>query len=148
MEWGGPPSRGDCPQCKGPAFNAETQRRRGAEREIKREYGKSNPCLRLLPIEGQVENRGGVSEGADADAVDAGVGDGADSLQIDAAGGFELGGRAGGVADLDGLAKLNGRHVVEQDDVGVFRQDFAELIERIDFDFDHRMWVGRSRWRK
>jgi len=45
-----------------------------------------------LPVERDIEDRGGVGEGADADAVDAGGGDGADALKRDPAGGFELGG--------------------------------------------------------
>ncbi len=85
-----------------------------------------------------------MGEGTGTDAVDAGGGDGGDGLQVDAAGGFELGLGAGGAADFDRLTKLVGGQVVEQDDVGAFGKHLAELVDGIDFNFDEHGGIGRA----
>src|SRR2546423_6165318 len=43
----------------------------------------------FFDLEGDIERRHGVGDGADGDAIDAGEGDGAGGFERDAAGGFE-----------------------------------------------------------
>ena len=78
-------------------------------------------------FEADIEGGGGVGDGADGDAVDAGQGDRADGFERDAAGGFE-GDRlfAGLVAEFDGDLHAGAVHVVQQDDVdAIDLQHFA-----------------------
>src|SRR6185437_7531844 len=65
-------------------------------------------------VEADVEDAGGVGEGAHADHVDAGLGDGAHGLEGDAAGGFEHHPSPGAAHRL---AKVVQAEVVEQDHV-------------------------------
>jgi hypothetical protein len=88
---------------------------------------------------GRDRRRHVLGEAADRDAVDAGFGDGAHALEVDAAGGFELG---AALVDGDGFAHLVEAHVVEQDHLGAGGEGFFELAEVLDLDFDEH--VGRG----
>src|SRR5262249_10229297 len=76
----------------------------------------------------------------DGNKVDAGLGDRPNSVERDAAGRLELG-AAGGHGDC--LAKLLGRHVVEQDSIGAGFQRLSDLGGRVALDLDRE--AGRAR---
>ena len=80
-----------------------------------------------------------MSEGADGDTVDAGEGDGADGFEGDTAGGFqgEFGFFVGSISQIDGHFHARAVHVVEEYGVDAIDfEDFAELLEVVDFDLD------------
>ena len=85
--------------------------------------------LGSVRVQTDVERRGGVGEGADADHVDAGLGDRAHALQRHAAGGLQHGLALG---PRHGDAQLIEAEVVEHDHVRAFGQGLAELIQAVD----------------
>lgn len=89
-----------------------------------------------MEVEAQVEVDDGVCQGSDADSINSGFSDCPDGVERHAAAGFELHLRGSFVADGDGFAELLGRHIVEENDVGLAVDDVAKLRERVDFDLD------------
>ena len=80
-----------------------------------------------------------MGDGADGDSLDTGEGDGSDGFEGDAAGGFEgdFSFFARPVAEFDGGLHTRAIHVVEEDDLNaVDFEDFAHLVEAVDFNFD------------
>ena len=76
-------------------------------------------------------------EGADRDQVDSRLGDLPHVLKVDAAGGLEL--HAGAAARRDGLAKICGWHVVEQEPVGTGGERGDDLLEIPTLDLDREV---------
>ena len=94
-----------------------------------------------LEIEGDVHGAGGMGDCADGDVIDAGFSDGADGFQIDAATRFGFGAARD---NLDGLAQLGSRHVVEEDDVSAGVGRLARLLEGVGFDLNLKFGIFRA----
>ena len=70
---------------------------------------------------------------ADRNQIDAGFGYSRDGLQRHAAGGLNNHAPAN---HRHGLAQIAERHIVEQHHIGAFRQNLAQLLQRVDLDLD------------
>ena len=95
------------------------------------------------PVECHVHANGRMRKSARTDAFDTRFRDSAHGLQGDPAGRFQLDGRTGAIAQGYCLAKYVGRHIVEQDNVWTGWENFCELREGIDFDFDDHRFRAR-----
>ncbi len=93
-------------------------------------------------VEADIENRRRIRERARRYEVDPGVRIAGDRLEIDTARGFDDRATVGSlVADeFHGLAYGLGRHVVEQDQIGVRRDGLFDLVEAITFDVKRTPW--------
>jgi hypothetical protein len=85
-------------------------------------------------IEADVQGRSRVRQGADADAIDAGLGDVAQVRQRDAAGRLQQHARRDRVAAAHCLAQVGGNPVVEQDYVGIRLEGHVELGQVVHLD--------------
>ena len=82
-------------------------------------------------------------ERADRDHIDAALCNRAHRLEIDATGGLALHAAAN---HSHGFAQHRRVHIVEEHNISAFRDDFAQLIKRIDFNLNfHEMADGRFR---
>ena len=86
-----------------------------------------------------------MGEGADAEGIHAGGGDGVGGLQVDAAGGLELGDLGGGAGDGHALAHQVARHIVEHNPFGLGAQGGLELLDGLDLDLDGQEGIGLAR---
>ena len=89
-------------------------------------------------IERQIQRRGRVCQGSDADAIDSGFGDRSDRRQRYSARRFQLDVRGDGVSQFDSFVKLLGRHVVQQHDVRLPVDGVVQLADRVDLDLDRQ----------
>ena len=83
-------------------------------------------------------------QGSNGNKINPGFGDVGNAFQRHITGGFRLG--APGDERNTGAHFIEG-HVVEQDDIDAERDDFGDLVEAIDFDFEDRFSV-RARGRR
>src|ERR1043166_5225207 len=89
-------------------------------------YGRSE-------VQGNVESRGRVGDGAGGNVVHAGLRNAAHGLKCYIAGGFQ---HRAALGQRNRTAEIVQAHIVQQDGIDAERQGLFELSQRIDFDFD------------